>query len=205
MNVVDYAKGFKETLSLIDNCGVLLKQANHEKTLAHVIKVSQAGVKIAHDYNLDKNKVEIACYLHDISAIIPRTDYVTLCEASDIEVLAVERKLPMLLHQKVSRLIAEEIFKITDAEILSAIEVHTTLKDKPSDIDMAVFIADKLAWDQEGIPPFFDCVAQSIKISLEKACLGYINYCLEHEMIKIPHPMLLAAKNDLERMLLDKH
>lgn len=107
----------------------------------------------------------------------------------------------MLLHQKISRLIAEQTFNIYDAEILSSIESHTTLRDKPSKIDMVVFIADKLSWDQDGIPPLFDCVSKAIKVSLEISCLEYINYCLDNNMILIPHPMLIEAKGYLESYL----
>lgn len=149
---------------------------------------------------MDKQKVEIACFLHDISAIIPKDDYIEVCESNDIEVLDVERKLPMLLHQKISKLIAEKTFNITDKEILSSIESHTTLRGQPCDIDMAVFIADKLSWDQDGIPPFFTCVLEGLKDSLEKACLAYIDYCLDNNMILIPHPMLIEAKYYLDNI-----
>jgi len=198
MRVADYTNGYTTTLSTIDNCLALLKKSNQKKTLEHAIEVSRAGMKIAHSYQLDKEKIELACYLHDISVLVPRSDYVELCEANSIEVLAVERELPLLLHQKVSRLIAEEVFSITDGEILSAIEFHTTLKGNPSKLDMAVFIADKLAWDQEGIPPFFNVVSEALETSLEKACFTYIDYCLKAEMILMPHPLLLAAKDDLQ-------
>ena len=38
---------------------------------------------------------------------------------------------------------AEKIFDITDNEILSAIECHTTLKGKYSQLDLVVFVANK--------------------------------------------------------------
>jgi len=201
MNITNYAKDYNNTLSVIENCIQLLKQTNNEKTLEHITKVSKTGVEIANNYGLNSEKIELACYLHDISAIIPKDDYIEICGTYGIEVLEVERKLPMLLHQKVSRLIAEKIFNITDNEILSSIESHTTLRDKPSDVDMVVFIADKLSWDQDGTPPFFDCVSEAIKISLEKSCLNYIKYCLDNDMILIPHPMLIKAKNYLENYI----
>lgn len=201
MDLSIYAQEYHHSLSVIENCNQLLKRVNKEKTLDHVVKVSKTGLEIASNYDLDKNKIEIACYLHDISAIIPEKDYIKLCEANNIEVLDVERKLPMLLHQKLSRLIAEEIFNIEDEEILRAIEWHTTLKAKPFEIQMAVFVADKLSWDQDGVPPFFNCVSEGLKESLETACFEYISYCLNNDMIRLPHPMLMEAKNYLEEAL----
>ena len=199
MDTESYAKGYDAKLSVIDNCVEILRQTNNMETLEHVAKVGETGIEIANRYGLDKNKVETACYLHDISKIIPQGDYIKLCENNNIEVLDVEREVPMLLHQKVSKLIAEKIFNISDEEILSSIESHTTLRANPSDIDMAVFIADKISWDQEGLPPYLDGVLEALKSSLEKACLEHINFRLNNNMILIPHPMLLEAKADLEK------
>ena len=42
------------------------------------------------------------------------------------------------------------IFKLGIYLILKAIESHTTLRSNPSKLDMIIFIADKLAWDQPG-------------------------------------------------------
>lgn len=85
-----------------------------------------------------------------------------LCEA--------ERKYPFLLHQRLSKIIAAQYFNISDEDILSAIECHTTLKKDTSKYEMSLFIADKLAWSREGIPPFYEEVNAGLAISLETAC-----------------------------------
>lgn len=112
---------------------------------------------------------------------------------------AAEKKYPFLLHQRISRLLAKTFFKIDDETILSAIECHSTLKPNPSQYDMALFIADKLSWDQEGTPPFYDIVSKSLSISLEKACLTYINYIIDNNMILHPHSWLIAGKKYLDK------
>lgn len=201
MELKDYIKEYDDSLTVMENCINLFKQAKNEEKLAHTIKVCETGIEIAKKYGIDQNKVEISCYLHDISAIIPKDAYILLCESNGIKVLDCERKIPGLLHQKVSRLIAEQIFNIIDYEILHAIESHTTLRDKPTGIDMVVFIADKISWDQEGIPPYFERISEAIKESLEKACLEHINYRLENRVGLIPHPMLTQAKESLDKVL----
>ena len=40
------------------------------------------------------------------------------------------------------------------AVIAPADMLEYALKAEPTEYDMVLFIADKLAWDQEGIPPF---------------------------------------------------
>jgi HD superfamily phosphohydrolase YqeK len=104
-----------------------------------------------------------------------------------IGIYKAEKRVPIILHQRLSKVIAEEDFHITDEKILSAIECHSTLKVNPSDYDMALFIADKLAWDQNGKAPFYDVVADALKQSLEKASLVYMNYIVENKMILYPH------------------
>ncbi len=198
MNIDNYINNYNKNDSVLENVKSLL--VNHSETLDHVKKVSITGKKLANRFNVDAKKVEIACLLHDISAIIPKEKYIEVCNFYNIDINDVEEKIPMILHQKLSQLIAAEFFNIDDSEMLDAISAHTTLKANPTKLDMIVFIADKLSWDQDGIPPFFDVVSSALDISLEKACLVYINYVIDNNMILIPHPDLLSAKAYLESL-----
>jgi len=160
---------------------------NKQKTFEHVKAVAEVNIKIAEQYNLDKNICELCGYLHDISAVISYDYMMKYAVDNNWQIYETEKKIPMLLHQRISKVIAEEDFNITDNRILSAVECHSTLKANPSDYDMALFIADKLAWDL-GFPPFYDVVADALKYSLEKTSLVYMNYIVEHKMILEPHP-----------------
>lgn len=190
-------------VSVTENCIRLLGEHNKLPTLQHVTNVARTSTGITRRFGLDEHKVSEACWLHDISVLIPKADHFGICDEYDIDVLDAEWQLPLLLHQKVSRLIASAIFGVTDGEILSVIECHTTLKANPSDIDMAVFIADKLAWDQSGEPPFCACVTEALETSLGAACLEYMDYCLENGMFLVSHPWLLEAKRWLEGQAAD--
>lgn len=109
-----------------------------------------------------------------------------LCEA--------ELQHPFLLHQRLSRVIAETWFGVADGEILSPIECHTTLKPNAAPGDMALFIADKLAWDQEGRPPFYDAVSEALGRSLEAASLAYMDYMEVSGLLLCPHSLWTAAR-----------
>ena len=196
MHLNKYNIPYNAALSSKENCAEILK--DHPKTLDHVLKVAETGVRLAARFGADSEKVQTACLLHDISAIIPRDDYIDLCRAYNFEVLPEEEQVVMLLHQKISAIIAKEVFNITNAEILSAIAYHTSLKAAPSKTEMIVFIADKLSWDQSETPPFFELLETALETSLETACLTYINYAFDNNMILIPHPNKLAAKKYLE-------
>ena len=200
MNLEKYNINYNADLSVAENCKNILK--NKPETLAHVLNVADTGVKLAEKFNADIEKVRTACYLHDVCAVVPRSDHINLCREHGLPILPEEEQAPLLIHQKVSEIIARDIFNIKDDEILSAVDCHTTLKVNPSVIDMIVFISDKLSWDRQGTPPFFDILESALEHSLERACLEYINYIFYNNMIIIPHPESVSAKKYLESKIL---
>ncbi|MCH5338856.1 MAG: HD domain-containing protein [Acetatifactor sp.] len=170
------------------------------KTLKHVQEVADTCVRIAEQYGLDREKCRIAGLLHDIGAVMKPEDMVGYTISRGITLDEAEKMYPFLLHQRVSRMFAEDVLGIKDEDILSAIECHTTLKNCPGKYDMALFIADKLSWDREGVPPYFNEVERGLQLSLESASLEYITYSLDNGMILYPHRWLLEAKAYLERI-----
>jgi len=132
---------------------------NKAKTYEHVKAVAEMNIKIAEQYGLDKGICELCGYLHDISAVFSPSFMLEYAMKNGWYIDESERKFPMILHQRISRVIVQEDFGITDERILSAVEHHTALKANPSPYDMAVFVADKLAWDQEAIRRFMRSLA----------------------------------------------
>ena len=195
VNVIDITEDIK-----LDVTKFLL-QNNKQKTLEHVLAVANTNKEIAEKYSLDKNICIISGYLHDISVVINPNDMLNYMMENNLFIDEAERKYPFILHQRISKLLAKTFFNINDETILSAIGCHSTLKSNPSQYDMALFIADKLSWDQEGTPPFYDIVSKALSFSLEKACLSYINYIIDHNIILHPHSWIIEAKAYLESIL----
>lgn len=168
-------------------------------TLSHVKSVAKTNVRIADMYGLDAQKCHLSGLIHDISAVMNPNDMLDYFTYHNIALDESERRYPFLLHQQISRIFAQSIFKITDKDVLSAIDCHTTLKNNPTGYDMALFIADKLSWDQEGTPPFFNEVNAALSVSLEASCLSYINYMLSNNLLLCPHQRLLDAEKYLKK------
>lgn len=179
----------------------LLQSNNKQKTYNHVKAVAEMNMVIAEQYGLDKDLCELCGYLHDISAVVTPEDMSAYAMENNWYIDKAERRHPFLLHQRISRKIAEQDFGITDEQVLSAIECHTTLKTNPSAYDMALFVADKLAWDQEGLPPFYTVVKEALKQSQEAASLTYMDYIVENNMILHPHKWFEAGAMFLRRTL----
>ncbi|EGO8325584.1 HD domain-containing protein [Enterococcus faecalis] len=173
-----------------------LVSKNCEKTYYHCMEVGEYDYQLGEKYLTSPEKVSIAGYLHDISAIYPNNQRINVAQKYGIELNEAEMAFPMIIHQKISKSIAKMDFGIEDNEILSAIECHTTLKKNYSDIDLVLFVADKIKWDQEGKPPYLDGLLQALNCSLENAAYFYIDYILKHD-IKVVHPWLWDAYNQL--------
>lgn len=176
--------------------------SNHkENTLKHVEEVVDTAVWLAKIYDLDSKKLKLAALLHDISAIMTPQDMYELAKMRGLEIDAAEEKYHFLLHQRISRIIAQEDYSINDSDILDAIECHTTLKKKASMYDKIIFIADKISWDQKGVPPYYDILKEKVVESLDEACYFYINYQFENNLLLMPHQWIIEAYGDLSNRL----
>lgn len=178
----------------------LLLSNGKQNTYVHVSNVAERNALIAQRYGLDRDKCMIAGLLHDISAVVKPEDMLKYAYESGLAICEAERKYPFLLHQRLSKVCAAEYFNISDEDILSAIECHTTLRKDASKYEMALFIADKLAWDREGIPPFYEEVNAALDLSLEAACYKYMKYMVDHDMILCPHENWTAAYGQFKNM-----
>jgi len=170
-------------------------------TATHCSQVATECRRVAAIFGLDEEKAYVAGLFHDISAIIPKPERCDVADAWGVPVLEVERKFPMIVHQKLSAHMASTIFEISDSEILSAIGCHTTLKGGASNLDKVVFVADKIRWDQEGRPPYLTSLLAALKRSLDDAAFCYVNYLWKRRKeLPIMHPWLEAAYIELSHL-----
>lgn len=137
-------KDFNFSNDLCEDSYDLLMSYNCKVVAEHSKRVAEECKKLAKRFKYNEKMAEIAGLLHDISAIYPNSKKVELSKALGVEILEEEEKFPLILHQKVSKVMANEIFKVEDEKILSAIECHTTLKKNPSKLDLILFVADKI-------------------------------------------------------------
>ncbi len=159
------------------------------------MRTRDLAIKLAKMWGIDCDIVETAALLHDISGIIPNSERVIFALDNGIPVLVEEDNFPLIIHQKISKYIAENVFQIDNELILNAIECHTTLKDNPSIIDKIVFIADKLEWDRDQKPVYYDNVYTALtKISLDAGIEAYLNFVYKHRNeYAVIHPWLNDA------------
>ena len=172
---------------------------NKKDVLKHVEDVADIAVGLAKAYKLDITKTKLAALLHDISGIMTPQEMYDFAFSRGLEIDPAEEKYHALLHQRVSRIIAQEEFDITDSDILNAIECHTTLRKNASVYDKVIFIADKISWDQKGVPSCGYLLKSATIEALDEACYLYIKYQFDNNLLVMPHQWLIEAYEDLKK------
>jgi len=164
------------------------------KTATHVAAVAAEARRLAMRFGENARQAETAGWLHDVSTVIPNEDRIAAAEAFGLDVLAEERTLPMIAHQRLSAVIAHELFGVRDSAVLSAIACHTTLKSGASGLDTLVFVADKIAWDQPGTPPYLPALNTALDCSLDDAAFVYLDWLWQQrDALGVIHPWFRAA------------
>jgi HD superfamily phosphohydrolase YqeK len=183
---------------LAHDADAFLRAHQRPRTAEHSRAVADQARALATRFGVDACPAQVGGWLHDISAPIPTPERLQASLALGLEVLPEERVAPMLLHQKLSVVVARELFYVTDASVLSAIGCHTTLKASATPLDMVVFLADKIAWDQPGRPPYLAPLLTALDRSLAAGCLVYLQYLWDQrETLAAVHPWMVAAYREL--------
>ena len=186
--------GFQRTGSLGEDVRRFLTQYGNTHTATHCAAVAAEGARIALLCGEDAGLAEQAGWLHDISAVIPNDMRIATARAWGVDVLPQEDAFPMIIHQKLSAIMARSIFGVTHGAVLNAIGCHTTLKANPSDLDKVVFLADKIKWDQPGVPPYEDEMQTALSLSIDEAVLCYLRYLwARRQTLRVVHPWFVDA------------
>ena len=172
---------------------------NCTHTAGHVATEAR---RLADRFGAIATEAKTAGLLHDISTVIPNEERIAAAKAFGVEVLPAEATFPMIIHQKLSVVLARNIFSVTAPDTLSAIGCHTTRKANASLLDKVVFIADKIAWDQPGEPPYLAELQLALDRSLNPAAFCYLDYLWQRRAtLRVVHPWLVAAHQQLQEQL----
>ena len=120
-----------------------LKENLNEKRYIHTLGTADCAKELAQKFGLNSEKAYLAGLLHDCAKCFSNEKLLDIIhqhlDVEDCEMLNYKT-----LHAPVSAYIAENEFKITDKEILSAIRWHTLGRLDMTDFEKIVFIADKI-------------------------------------------------------------
>jgi len=154
----------------------------------HTLKVAKELDGLNGTFDFDMEKCKLGVYLHDIGRVVENTHLVKFCEENNHEFTEGEKKVPSILHQFASEIIARKVFGIKDIEVLNAIECHTTLRSNPTETDITVFLSDKLSWSEKEHQKLVGNMREAVKESKEKAVFCYQEKLFEEKhLLKCYH------------------
>jgi predicted HD superfamily hydrolase involved in NAD metabolism len=193
-SLAHFAAGIARTGDLRRDVPAFLILHGCPDTADHCAAVAAEARRIARIAGVDADAAERAGWFHDISAVIPNAERVPAAHALGVPVLPEEAAFPMIIHQKLSAALAQGLFGEGHPGVLSAIGCHTTLKRDATPLDTVVFVADKVAWDQLGTPPYRDALLAALEESVDAAALVYLRYLWERRAaLGVVHPWFRDA------------
>ncbi len=112
------------------------------RLLEHTLGCVEMVQALARRFDLDLDKVTTASYLHDIAKRFGHEEQGTLARKMGMTDAQIGSHLPGVLHGPLGALIVHKELGIDDAEVLQAIECHSTGNAGMSKVAKALFIAD---------------------------------------------------------------
>ncbi len=119
-----------------------VQKAMDDKRYRHTLGVAYTAASMAMVFDVDIQQAYTAGMLHDCAKQLGDEKLLKLSEKYNIEFSDCERKNPFLLHAKVGSALAQDKYKVDDADIISAIRWHTTGKENMSKLEQIIFLAD---------------------------------------------------------------
>lgn len=164
MPVYTYPPGVLEGGGMSGDLFHSLASTLRPKRFRHTLGVAHTAAMLAACHGADVKRAELAGMLHDCAKYLTGSEMIQQCERNGLAMSPVERENTALLHGKLGAWLAGTRYGIRDAEILSAIEYHTTGRPAMGLLEKILYIADYIEPDRD-----MDCVPYPLR-DVRKAC-----------------------------------
>jgi len=108
----------------------------------HTMGVVKTALELAKVYNYSEDKTYLAAILHDCAKFKDKSKILKMSRDFDIILDEVTSLNFELVHASLGAKIAEQLYDITDLEILNAIRYHTTGKANMNILEKIIYISD---------------------------------------------------------------
>ena len=111
---------------------------------------------------------------------------------TDLEKLV--KKMNRSVKLKFGKLTGEDFYDLIEPKIIAE-ELLLNDGNVPEVAVVIVFVADKVAWDQSGTPPYLNELVHALDKSLDAAALSYVDYLWRRRgELRVIHPWLVDAR-----------
>ncbi|MDQ0202681.1 bis(5'-nucleosyl)-tetraphosphatase (symmetrical) YqeK [Pectinatus haikarae] len=122
----------------------LQQSLNNKHRFIHSLGVSETAVKLAEKFGASPQKAKTAGLLHDCAREFPVPSLIGEARKRNIPIEFIDNYQPILLHAALGAALSSEKYGIDDIEILDAIKLHTTGKEKMNLLDKIIYLADMI-------------------------------------------------------------
>jgi nicotinate-nucleotide adenylyltransferase len=104
-------------------------------------------------FGLDPQAGYLAGIAHDMCKSLGEEEMLALAKKDGGKIAKLEQKKPSLLHGRAAAVVLQEQFGINDADILEAVQFHTTGSMEMGNLAKVVYIADKIEIARNDVDP----------------------------------------------------
>jgi predicted HD superfamily hydrolase involved in NAD metabolism len=165
--------------------------------LRHSVNVALAARELALRFAPQlADKAALAGLLHDNAKRLPGSELTRLAAKLDIEVSAVERAWPALLHGKVGAALLSERFGLADLEVAQAMADHVTGRPGMGMLSRILFVADQSALDRDfpGVAQLREIAQQNLEQAVAYVSRFKLQYALQRG--RLVEPTTVAVYNE---------
>lgn len=160
-----------------DDYVVLLKGRLTEKRFFHSLCVAKEALRLAEKYGADEEKAFLAGLLHDICKDTDPKEQLKLLNEFGIILDTVEKSALKLWHARSGAAYLENILKIGDEEIISAVRYHTTAKAGMTLLEKVLYLADFTSEDRDY--PGVEDMRKAVDAGLDTAMYDALVFTIE--------------------------
>ena len=181
----------------VDEAKALVKSRLSEKRYKHTINVKKMAVKLAKRYGADEEKAALAALLHDSAKELPKAEMLQIFADNAIIAKNAAKRPAPVWHGYAASVLCQTQWGVTDPEILSAIECHTTGKQNMSLLDKIIYMADMTSAERDW--PGVEKLRKLEKKNLDAAMLAALKQTNDFVLSqgKPLDPMSKAAYEDI--------
>ena len=139
-----------------------------DKRRVHTFGVVSVAVRLAHMYDADPEKAEIAALCHDLFRGVKPKKLNKYMEKIGLDPDRYADNAN-LAHGKIAAYVCEHKLEIDDPDILNAISYHTTGRAGMSQLEKVLFIADAIEPGRDF--PGVEAIRRAAADDLDRACL----------------------------------
>lgn len=173
-----------------------LKENVSQHRLEHILGVEQTCIDLARCHGLDPHQAAQAGLLHDLAKFFPPQKLLKIANEAKIPVDEICASSPHLIHADIGAVIAQQEFRISDREILTAISNHTLGTPGMSKLSCLLFVADALE-PNRGDNAELNAMRKTACENLYKCVQQTSDYSLKYLVSKqkIIHPRTILTRN----------